>query len=275
MSEPAILQSREGRVLHLVLNQPDTRNQLTYSMCRELVAAIQDAERDENVGAILLKGTGPVFCIGMEPRELRRPDAVELGWIHEELFTIGSRFLTPIVCQVQGAAHGAGVGLLCNAHVVIAAQGTTFGLTEVRIANWPFMIFRSLKLAVGERRATELCLTGRIFGTNEALQYNLVHAVTPPFELEDRAEATARLLAEASPEIVRRGLDFAVRTREMDWEKAGALAQQIREDWFQHPDFDEGVRAATENRKPVWPSLEKLNNQPEPGTVPPSPEDES
>ncbi len=254
MSE-AILNTRTGRIQRLVLNAPESRNQLTFAMCRELVAALQDADRDAAVGVILISASGPIFCTGMNPRELCRPEALELGWIHEELFTVGSKITTPIVCQVQGAATGAGIGLLCNAHVVIAAQGTTFGLTEVRHANWPFMIFRSLTLAMGERRAMELALTGRMFGTNEALQYNLVHAVSPPIELEDRVEATLQLLAGASPELVRRGMDFVNQAREKNWTEAGLLAQQIRTAWFAHEDFLEGQAAAAEGRKPAWPSL--------------------
>lgn len=261
MSE-AILNTREGRIQHLVLNAPQTRNQLTFAMCRELVAALQDADRDPEVGAILISANGPVFCTGMDPRELCRPEALELGWIHEELFTVGSKITTPIVCQVQGAATGAGIGLLCNAHVVIAAQGTTFGLTEVRYANWPFMILRSLTLVMGERRALELALTGRIFGTNEALQYNLVHAVSSPIELEDRVEATLQLLAGLSPELVRRGLDFVHQTRGKGWAEAGLLAQQIRTAWFAHPDFLEGQAAAAEGRKPIWPSLQVEASKP-------------
>lgn len=256
MPDP-ILSQREGRILTLLLNAPETRNQLTFAMCRELVAALQDADRDPDVGAILISATGSIFCTGMDPRELSRPEAAELGWIHEELFTMGSKITTPVVCQVQGAATGAGIGLLCNAHVVIASQGTTFGLTEVRHANWPFMIFRSLSMALGERRALELALTGRMFGTNEALQYNLIHAVTPPIELEDRVQATLQLLAAASPEVIRRGLDFVHQTRGKQWQEAGVLAQQIRTAWFAHADFLEGQAAAAANRKPQWPSLNK------------------
>jgi len=261
-----VLKQREGRVQHLILNQPEKRNVMTFAMCRELVASLQDAERDESVGAILISANGPVFCSGMDPNEFDRPEAPELGWIHEELFTAGSKLTKPLICQVHGAALAAGVGLLCNAHVVIASQGTTFGLTEIRSGNWPFMIFRSLSLALGERRAFELALTGRTFGTNEALQYGLVHSVAPPFELEDRAQATAQQLASFSPELVRRSLDFVHRSRKLEWEEAGLLAQEIRTSWFVHEDFAEGLAAAAENRKPVWPSLVKAGGL-APGTT--------
>lgn len=245
----AILSSRNGRVQELVLNAPETRNQLTFAMCRALVAALQDADKDPDVGVVLLSATGPIFCTGMDPRELCRPEATELGWIHEDLFTVGSKITTPIVCKVQGAVTGAGIGLLCNAHIVIASQGTSFGLTEVRYSNWPFMIFRSLSLAMGERRAMELALTGRMFGTNEALQYNLIHAVSPPFELDDRVDATVNGLASASSDLIRRALDFVHQSRQMNWTDAGLLAQQVRTAWFSHPDFLEGQSMASEQRR--------------------------
>ncbi len=255
MNDP-ILNTRTGRIQRLLLNTPESRNQLTFAMCRTLVGALQDADRDPEVSVIHLAAKGPVFCTGMDPRELSRPEAPELGWIHEELFTVGSKITTPIVCEVQGMVSGAGIGLLCNAHIVIAAQGCTFGLTEVRHANWPFMIFRSLTLAMGERRALDLALTGRMFGTNEALQYNLIHAVSIPIELEDRVEGTLQLLASASPEAVRRGMDFVHQSRGKTWTEGGLLAQQIRTAWFAHADFLEGQAALAENRKPQWPSLQ-------------------
>jgi enoyl-CoA hydratase/carnithine racemase len=233
----AILSTRSGRIQQLVLNAAETRNQLTFAMCRTLVAALQDADKDPDVGVVHITANGPIFCTGMDPRELCRPEAAEFGWIHDDLFTVGSRITTPIVCTVQGAVTGAGIGLLCNAHVVIASQGTTFGLTEVRHHNWPFMIFRSLTLALGERRALELALTGRMFGTNEAMQYGLIHAVAPHFELEDRVEATVNALANASPDLMRRALDYVHRSRSMSWAEAGQLAQQVRTAWFAHPIF--------------------------------------
>lgn len=260
MSDPVLI-TREGRVLRLVLNAPETRNQLTFAMCRTLVAALQDADRDPQVGVILIAANGPIFCTGMDPKELYRPEAIELGWIHDELFTAGSRLTTPIVCRVQGASTGAGIGLLCNAHLVIAAQGTTFGLTEVRHANWPFMIFRSLSLALGERRALELALTGRMFGTNEALQYNLIHAVSHPIELDDRVQAAVQLIANACPEVIRRGLDFVHQTRNLTWKEGGLLAQQVRTAWFAHPDFKEGLSYALDHRKPHWSNPETEQTQ--------------
>ena len=122
------------------------------------------------IRCVLIDAAGNFFSAGMDLDEALSPDASEKTAIHERLFTLGARATKPIVAAVQGPALGGGVGLMANAHIVVAAHGTTFGLTEIRIGMWPFVIFRSVSNAIGERRATELALTGRIFGLPAALQ---------------------------------------------------------------------------------------------------------
>ena len=184
--------AREDRVLRLTLSHPEKRNALDEALCSDLVSMLYDAGKDNGIGCVLLDGAGDVFCAGMDLDDALAPDADERTSIHESLFTFGLRFHKPIVAAVHGAALGGAIGLLANCHVVVAAQGTKFGLTEVRLGMWPFVIWRAVVHAIGERRATELALTGRIFGVNEALQYGLIHEATPPVELDDRASATAR-----------------------------------------------------------------------------------
>ena len=252
---PLVKVSREGRMLRLTLNYPEKRNALSSGLCRELVEAFGAAREDAGVGCVLLDGAGTAFCAGMDLEEAGAPGASAKNEVHEPLFSLGRDFPKPIVAAAQGAALGGGIGLLANAHVVIAAQGTKFGLTEVRVGLWPLLIWRSVVAALGERRTLELSLTGRIFGTAEAQQYGLVHEVTPAFELDDRATATAQHLASLSPEVMRHGLQFAREARGMGWDAAGRLALTVRETLFQSPDFQEGVRAFREKRKPVWPSM--------------------
>jgi hypothetical protein len=78
-------------------------------------------------------------------------------------------------------------------------------------------------LAIGERRALELSLTGRIFGAEEALQWGLVQQVVPASELEERASQTAAGVAAWSQEAIRRGLEFVQQARGRSWDEAGAL----------------------------------------------------
>ncbi|MCP5109991.1 MAG: enoyl-CoA hydratase/isomerase family protein, partial [bacterium] len=161
---PNLKRRREDRVLRLSLNRPEKRNALRVEDCRQLVAALNEAELDPDVGSILVDGAGDAFCSGMDLTESLREDAPERAAIHDELFTFGSRITKPVVASVRGKALAGGLGLVTNAHVVVAAEDAGFGLVEIRIALWPFVVFRSVATAVGERRALELSLTGRVIG---------------------------------------------------------------------------------------------------------------
>ncbi len=248
--------SRTGRLLRVALNRPEKRNALDSALCEALVAALKDADADASIGSILLEGRGEVFCAGMDLDEALQPGAAERTAIHEELFTIGMALGKPLVAAVQGAAYAGGLGLVANAHVVVAAQGTTFGLTEIRIGMWPYVIYRTVCAAIGERRALELSLTSRIFSAADALQYGLIHQVAPQIEYGDRAEDLALKLAGASAETIRAGMEFARRARGLAWKEAGELAREYRRLAFASPDFAEGVKAFKEKRKPEWPSVE-------------------
>ncbi|HET8548460.1 MAG TPA: enoyl-CoA hydratase/isomerase family protein [Bryobacteraceae bacterium] len=246
---------REGRVLRLTLSRPDKRNALSAELCHAIVAAIESAAGDSTVGAVLVGAQGNVFCAGMDLTEIGGDDAPELTAIHERLFTLGLRVAVPIVMAVRGPALGGGVGLLANGHIVVAAQGATFALSEIRIGMWPFVIFGALAVAIGERRALALSLTGRVFSVQEALQWGLVHEIAQAVEVEDRAHAVAQHLASLSRPTIRAGLKFANETRDQDHVAAASAAARYRAAAFASADFAEGVRAFREKRAPRWPSL--------------------
>ena len=185
---------QDGRLRRIVLAAPEKRNLLDAAMCGELLGQLRDAAADEAVGAILLEADGQAFCTGLD---------FEAG---EDLVTIGKRISKPLVAAVKGFAMSGGVALLANAHVVVAAQGSSFGLTDIREGRWNQPVFRAVADAIGERRTLELCLTGRVFSTPDALSWGLVHMVAPAFELDDRAFEIATALSNADPGAVRAAL---------------------------------------------------------------------
>ncbi|MBE0656481.1 MAG: enoyl-CoA hydratase/isomerase family protein, partial [Bryobacteraceae bacterium] len=133
-----LLITRQDRVLRLTLNRPNENNLLTEQLCRDLVSTLRDAGRDRTVGSVLIEAAGPMFCAGLDLEKGLLPEAAEITETHERLFTFGLHYHKPIVAAVQGPCLGAGVGLIANAHVVVAAQGTQFALTEIRHGFWPF-----------------------------------------------------------------------------------------------------------------------------------------
>jgi enoyl-CoA hydratase/carnithine racemase len=244
--------SREGRLLRLALDRPERRNALNMDLCGALGAALEEAENDAGVGAVLLSGNGKSFCAGMDLNEVLAPSGGDINEAHERIFSAGTRMTKPLVAAVQGAALAGGTGLVANCHIVVAAEDATFGLTEIRIGLWPFVIFRAVAGALGERRATELALSGRIIPASEAREYGLVHHVVEPVGLIERAREIAGAIAESSPTAIRAGLTFVRDARGKSWEEAGDLARRMRNEVFRSADFQEGIRAFQEKRAPRW-----------------------
>jgi enoyl-CoA hydratase/carnithine racemase len=250
-----LLVERRHRVLHLTLNRPEKRNALTAEMCGQIATVIGAAQEDEHVGSILITAVGQVFCSGMDLDEAVSPAGLEISEVHEKLFTIGAESLKPIVIAVNGAALGGGLGLVAQGHVVLAATGAVFGLPEIRIGLWPFLVYRSVEAALGARRTLELSLTGRVFPAEDAFQWGIAHRVCPPAEVCDRAKGVARDLAKSCPTAISAGMLYARESRGKSSSQAGRLARSLRDKLMQSADFIEGCAAFKEKRDPQWPSM--------------------
>ena len=252
-----LLVKREERVLRITLNRPAKRNALTADMCAGMVNAIADAQEDRSIGSIFLTSVGQVFCAGMDLDEaIEAPDA-GLARLHDQLFTLGGHSLKPIVVGVDGPALGGGLGLVAQGHVVVAEPGAVFGLPEIRVGLWPFLVYRSVAEALGSRRAQQLSLTGSMFTAAEAMQWGLVHHVChPPTDEQERGAAIARDLAKSSPEAMEAGMRYVRESRGQSWGKAGELAMELRDRVMASEDFQEGYRAFKERRDARWPSLQ-------------------
>ncbi len=237
--------AQKGRVLYLTLNRPEKRNALNMQLCRMLLEAFAQANLDPAIGAVLLSGNGPAFCAGMDLKEALAEGDQELVGLHERLFTVGDRAAKPILAAVRGAVAGGGVGVAANTHILIASPDAKFGLTEVKIGLWPVMIFPSLVRAMGERRTTELSLTGRFFSAQEAYEYGLVTEIA-----EDplaRAGELAEHISGFSANAIAKGLAYSRRIRNQSSDNANQAGRETRAELMAHPDFAKGVRSFLRN----------------------------
>ncbi len=250
-----VVVERKNRVLHIMLNRPEKRNALTSGMCAGIVEAIRAAQTEHEIGAIFMCASGQVFCAGMDLDEAAGMHDDDLAGLHDDLFSIGAHSAKPIITCVNGAALGGGLGLVAQGHVVLAGQGAVFGLSEIRIGLWPFLVYRAVEAALGARRTLELSLTGRMFSAHEALHWGLVHHVCPAAEIGDRAKAAVRELSKASPAAIAAGMQYFQRSRGQSWRAAGELAKQLRSDLMKSADFKEGYEAFKHKREPNWPSM--------------------
>ena len=189
---------QDGRVRRLTLAAPARRNVLDAALASELLKELNEAQAHPDTGAVLIDAEGQMFCGGFD---FAQP-------VPEEIFAFGRSSSKPIVVAAQGVALSAGVALIANAHVAVAAQGSSFALTDIREGRCYLPILEAVAQAIGDRRARELSLTGRVFTAPDALAWGLIHAAAPPFELDDRASAIAAALGNADPGAVASILNF-------------------------------------------------------------------
>lgn len=122
----------------------------------------------------------------------------------DEEFLDAARFASkPMIAAVAGPVLDLGMALVANCAVAIGAQGSSFGLTAIRNGAVEERIVAAVGRAVGQRRALEWAVTGRVFQTDEALRVGLLHNVSPAMEIEDRGEGLAAHLARLPQEALR------------------------------------------------------------------------
>jgi 2-(1,2-epoxy-1,2-dihydrophenyl)acetyl-CoA isomerase len=251
--EPSVVDTREGRVAVLRLNEPESLNALSAGIKDGLEAAIPQALADPAVRSILLTGTGRAFCAGGDIRTMSAPRPVEvrarLRRSHEWLLPL-IQSDKPVIVALNGIAAGAGFSLALAGDIIVASEDASFRAGFPGIGAVPDLgLAYLLPRAVGVSRAKDILLTNRPVPAGEAVAMGLVARVVPAAELLAAALALARQLAEGPISL---GLTKALLARGAELSLDGffdveALAQATA---FASEDFAEGVDAFREKRKP-------------------------
>ncbi len=149
------------------------------------------------------------------------------------------------MAHVQGHAIAGGVGLVANAHVVVADEDAKFGLTELRVAMWPFLIYRAVEEAIGARRTLGWTLGAALYSATEAREAGLIHSIGTA----DAALAAARELAARLPDAVRLGMRYYRESRGLDHGASGTLAARLRTELMAAPGYAEAVQQFRDRKK--------------------------
>lgn len=220
----------DDRLTRILLSRPDEANLVTRRMLDELTDAVVAADRDDEVRGMLLGSTDPPFCSGASLEELR-----DLPW--EE----GARWLTayfdtldllrdtgkPIIAGVEGTCVAGGNELVSACDIIVAGESTRFGQPEVGVGSTAAGGgVQLLPLMVGEKRAKDLLLTGRLLDAEEAKAIGLITRVVPDGEAEDRARELLTMIAdEKSPQAYR-----TIKAIMKPWTNFGLLGQEMARD---------------------------------------------
>jgi len=261
MTGPVVLIDRQDGVMVVTINRPEARNAVNFAVHVGIGEALQEADRDPDVRAVILTGAGDqAFCAGADLKALSRgeqmrpDDPVREGWGFAGF--VNHHISKPTIAAVNGFALGGGTEITLASDLAVAADTATFGLPEVKRgilagAGGAFRLARQVPAKI----AMELLLTGDPIDAQRALELGLVNAVTPRTKvleaalgLAGRIACNAPLSVQATKRIARGMAQGAVAGEDADWaltwrETAAILASE---------DAREGLLAFAEKRAPTW-----------------------
>ena len=257
MAYKTLLYSESNGVATITLNRPDKRNAISYELIDDVTAALKQAAQSD-AKVVILTGAGSAFSAGMDLENLkgllgRTPEQnLEDSRTMAGLFRALYDFPKPTIAAVNGAAIAGGTGLATLCDFTLAVPEARFGYTEVRIGFVPGIVSSYLIANVGEKRARDLLLTGRLFGAEEAYRFGLVTEIVAADQLMPRALQLAAQLMENSPaslETTKRLLSSYTK-EQLDRQLVSAIRENaaVR----QTPDFKEGITSFLKKRKPKW-----------------------
>ncbi|WP_222182552.1 enoyl-CoA hydratase-related protein [Geminicoccus harenae] len=196
---------RDGPVVTLTLDRTERRNALDEALIAALHERFAELAFDDSARVVVLQGEGPAFCSGADLDWMRRAaafspeenqaDATRLC----EMLVAFDQLPQATICLAHGAAMAGALGLVCAADIALAAEGTRFGLTEVRLGLVPAIVAPFVLRAMGPRQARRWFLTAERFDAAAARELGIVHEVVPPDRLQARAAELVAELLQGAP----------------------------------------------------------------------------
>ncbi len=205
MSREVLLVDHSGHVAVLTLNRPEAGNALTLELLTALREAIQDADRSAEIRTIVLTGSDPAFCLGLELSELVSPQ--RRNEMARAVFASSSPWeptAKPVIGAINGATERGGLELALACDFLIASERATFADTHAALGLVPALgLTALLPQAVGSGWARRLSLTGTPIAAGQALGAGLVTEVVPHTGLLQAVHQLASVIADNEPAAVR------------------------------------------------------------------------
>lgn len=181
MSE--IIINHADSILTITLNRPEKRNALNDALINDLKAALQAADKNETLRAVVVRGAGKDFCSGADLSALQKISESDVLENHDdadnlrELFAVIRQVKVPVIAAVHGRALAGGCGLATACDLVLATKSARFGYPEVKIGFVPAMVMAILRRNVSEKRAFALATQGFEFDAATAQSFGLINEV--------------------------------------------------------------------------------------------------
>lgn len=261
-----LLVEQQDHVAVMTLNRPERLNAISREMLTELSAKMVEADKDPEIRCVVLTGAGRGFCAGLdliatgenrdkskEGSQRGQNQARQLFDLRDAPINVMWHMDTPVICAINGAAAGYGMDmtLLCDMRIMsetakLAAVTAKRNVVPESGGTW------LLPRLVGWAKTAELYYRGRTIDAAEALEIGIVNAVVPQTQLMDTALQWATEVAENAPMAVQTTKRMMRMGMEESYDTAVDHLMVHLNGLFHSDDFDEGLRAFLEKRKPKF-----------------------
>lgn len=251
MAFETILLDIHGKVGLITLNRPQALNALNAQIVGEINLALDQLEKDPNIGCVVLTGSTKAFAAGADIKEMAELQYPQI--YVEDLFSDSDRIANrrkPIIAAVSGFALGGGCELAMMCDFILAADNAKFGQPEINLGVLPGMGgTQRLTRAVGKAKAMELCLTGRLMGAEEAERAGLVARIVPQAELVEEALKVAATIASKSIPVSMMVKESVNRAFEVTLSEGVRFERRVFHAAFATEDQKEGMAAFIAKRE--------------------------
>ncbi|ONM46974.1 enoyl-CoA hydratase [Nocardia donostiensis] len=245
-----ILLERKGGVGLITLNRPKALNALNAQVLDDVIAALDELERADDIGAVVITGSERAFAAGADIKEMQPKSYLDM--FMDDYFARWDRlaaFRKPTVAAVAGYALGGGCELAMLCDILIAADTAQFGQPEIKLGVIPGIGgSQRLTRAIGKAKAMDLVLTGRNMDVAEAERAGLVSRIVPAAQLLDTALEVASTIASMSLPVAMIAKEAVNRSFETTLTEGLRFERRVFHSLFATEDQKEGMAAFVEKR---------------------------
>ncbi|MFC9875951.1 enoyl-CoA hydratase [Nocardia salmonicida] len=247
-----ILVETKNRVGWITLNRPKALNALNSAVLDDIVAALDELGRDDEVGAVVITGSAKAFAAGADIKEMAPKSYMDM--FMDDYFARWDRlaqFRKPTIAAVAGYTLGGGCELAMLCDILIAADTAQFGQPEIKLGVIPGIGgSQRLTRAVGKAKAMDMVLTGRTIGAEEAERAGLVSRIVAADDLLDVTAEVAETIAAKSLPVAMIAKEAVNRSFETTLAEGIRFERRVFHSLFAIEDQTEGMNAFVDKRPP-------------------------
>ncbi|ADI37822.1 putative naphthoate synthase [Waddlia chondrophila 2032/99] len=235
------------------MNRPEKRNALSCALMKEMIAALDEIRQDSDQRAVLFIGEGPVFCSGLDLREMsdlsKSRDSADCL---SRLLSIIYSFPLTTVCGVHGAAVAGGAAIMSACDLVYAEEGAKIWFPEVRKGIVAGFVSALLQKQMRMREMKELLLLGDPVSAQRACEMGLVTRVIPDGSLADETKKVLAQILKGAPQTMRLSKELLEKLDSSPLEHSWKVAESFHLQSRASEEAREGALAFIEKREPKW-----------------------